>query len=89
MIQSDNFGQTGCYNLRCPGFVQTHPGFYLGYRANKTSTYGGEILEIGLSITLVMHPHTINFSLTKYFSFPHSYILSKYKYKFGNVVCDK
>ncbi|TKY56704.1 hypothetical protein E2542_SST21150 [Spatholobus suberectus] len=47
----DNFKKTGCYNIRCPGFVQTHKGYYLGSRVDDTSIYGGKIVEFSISIT--------------------------------------
>ncbi|KAI4312533.1 hypothetical protein MLD38_037339 [Melastoma candidum] len=34
-------GSTGCYDMRCPGFVQTDKGIVLGDVYNKTSDYGG------------------------------------------------
>jgi len=52
--QADNFKKTGCYNLYCSGFVQTHKGKYLGARIDKTSIYGGPTVEIAISITQVM-----------------------------------
>ncbi|CAN1168528.1 hypothetical protein LINPERPRIM_LOCUS19255 [Linum perenne] len=39
----DGYYKTGCYNLQCPGFVQTSPRVVLGGRINgPISTYGGE-----------------------------------------------
>ncbi|XP_014503032.2 uncharacterized protein LOC106763348 [Vigna radiata var. radiata] len=49
---SDNFKKTGCYNVHCSGFVQTDPAKYLGSIVDKTSTYGGEMIEHPMSITL-------------------------------------
>ncbi|CAJ1970850.1 unnamed protein product [Sphenostylis stenocarpa] len=48
---SDNYRKTGCYNMHCAGFVQTHRGNYLGARLDQTSVYGGIIVEFALSIT--------------------------------------
>ncbi|XP_020206465.1 uncharacterized protein LOC109791566 [Cajanus cajan] len=48
---SDNYKKTGCYNIRCPGFVQTSKGYYPGARAPNTSTYGGIMIEVELSIS--------------------------------------
>ncbi|XP_027187913.1 protein neprosin-like [Cicer arietinum] len=47
---SDNFKNTGCYNLLCSGFVQTSKSYYLGAPFAKTSIYGGEMFEIAISI---------------------------------------
>ncbi|CAN1168525.1 hypothetical protein LINPERPRIM_LOCUS19255, partial [Linum perenne] len=42
-VQYDGYYKTGCYNLQCPGFVQTSPRVVLGGRINgPISTYGGE-----------------------------------------------
>ncbi|XP_028199646.1 uncharacterized protein LOC114384190 [Glycine soja] len=46
----DNYKQTGCFNMQCPGFVQTHKGIYLGTRVDNTSIYGGTIVEANVSI---------------------------------------
>jgi len=46
--------KTGCYNLQCPGFVQTSKDKYLGGRFDRTSIVGGEMIEIKLSITQVI-----------------------------------
>ncbi|XP_042488831.1 uncharacterized protein LOC122068981 [Macadamia integrifolia] len=35
----DNYQQTGCYNLNCPGFVQTNKHFALGSVIKPVSTY--------------------------------------------------
>ncbi|KAG4930735.1 hypothetical protein JHK84_047719 [Glycine max] len=48
---SDNFKRTGCYNIRCSGFVQISKGNYLGAHVNNYSTYGGTMLEFVISIT--------------------------------------
>ncbi|CAJ1978139.1 unnamed protein product [Sphenostylis stenocarpa] len=47
---SDNFHKTGCYNMRCRGFVQVNRKVYIGAPANKTSTYGGPTVEAQFSI---------------------------------------
>ncbi|XP_022640863.1 uncharacterized protein LOC111242345 [Vigna radiata var. radiata] len=38
---SDNFKKTGCYNIRCAGFIQIHKDHYLGVRFPNVSRYGG------------------------------------------------
>nr|KYP48526.1 hypothetical protein KK1_029821 [Cajanus cajan] len=47
---SDNYKRTGCYNIRCPGFVQTSKGNYLGASISNTSIYGGIMVVADLSI---------------------------------------
>ncbi|KAL2317273.1 hypothetical protein Fmac_031149 [Flemingia macrophylla] len=42
--------KTGCCNILCPGFVQTHKGFYLGGRLKNISIYGGPMFESDISI---------------------------------------
>ncbi|CAK8538110.1 unnamed protein product [Lathyrus sativus] len=54
---TDNF-KTGCYNLQCPGFVQTNRDAHLGGRFDKTSTQNGEMVEIEISI--YQDPNTKN-----------------------------
>ena len=53
MLQSDNFKQTGCYNLQCSGFVQISQDNFIGSRLSNTSVYGGRLIEIAISITMV------------------------------------
>ncbi|KAK2377962.1 hypothetical protein QL285_078577 [Trifolium repens] len=47
---SDNFKSIGCYNMLCKGFVQTDRSYYLGSRIRRTSTYGGEMIEMPISL---------------------------------------
>ncbi|KAK2431807.1 hypothetical protein P8452_44911 [Trifolium repens] len=47
---SDNFKNIGCYNMLCKGFVQTDRSYYLGSRIRRTSTYGGEMIEMPISL---------------------------------------
>ncbi|XP_017429569.1 uncharacterized protein LOC108337530 isoform X1 [Vigna angularis] len=47
----DNFHKTGCYNLRCPGFVQTNPASYIGGPFLNTSLYGGPTYRFVVSIS--------------------------------------
>ncbi|KAK7276252.1 hypothetical protein RIF29_17390 [Crotalaria pallida] len=54
---SDNFKSTGCYNVRCSGFVQTSE-VYIGARIPETSVYGGVSAE--LAIYLSQDPITKN-----------------------------
>lgn len=39
MTQSDNYKKIGCFNMQCPGFVQTHKGIYLGTGVDNTSIH--------------------------------------------------
>ncbi|XP_056176543.1 uncharacterized protein LOC115694055 [Syzygium oleosum] len=48
---SDGYQQTGCYNLECPGFVQTSSKIALGSRILPVSTYGGKQYDITIGIT--------------------------------------
>ncbi|XP_012575261.3 protein neprosin-like [Cicer arietinum] len=57
----DNF-KTGCYNILCSGFVQTDRSYYLGARVAQTSTYGGIMVE--LPISLFQDEKTKNWWLT-------------------------
>ncbi|XP_027941311.1 uncharacterized protein LOC114195119 [Vigna unguiculata] len=50
-MNSDNYKKTGCYNVRCPGFVQVESGIYLGRRFPHVSVYGGPTYESHISIT--------------------------------------
>ncbi|KAG4954248.1 hypothetical protein JHK87_039842 [Glycine soja] len=48
---SDNFKQTGCYNIRCSGFVHISKRVYIGAHVNNYSIYGGTQRELVVSIT--------------------------------------
>ncbi|XP_017432632.1 uncharacterized protein LOC108339914 [Vigna angularis] len=55
---SDNFHNTGCYNLRCPGFVHTNKRTYLGAPMTNISSYGGTTFDF---VTYIyMDPKTKN-----------------------------
>ncbi|XP_017435773.1 uncharacterized protein LOC108342500 [Vigna angularis] len=47
----DNFKKTGCYNLRCAGFVQTNKLFHLGQRITNVSIYGGPTIDSFIAIS--------------------------------------
>ncbi|XVF74462.1 hypothetical protein PTKIN_Ptkin13bG0112200 [Pterospermum kingtungense] len=47
---SDGYQSTGCYNLECPGFVQTNKQFGVGGVVNPVSTYEGQQFEISINI---------------------------------------
>ncbi|XP_058725816.1 protein neprosin-like [Vicia villosa] len=46
----DDYKSTGCYNLICPGFVQTNKRFAIGGAINKISTYNGRQYSMTLKI---------------------------------------
>ncbi|XP_047155012.1 uncharacterized protein LOC124826270 [Vigna umbellata] len=50
-VHTDNYNKTGCYNIRCPGFVQTSKKFYLGQRITNTSICGGQTIDSFLAIS--------------------------------------
>ncbi|XP_022714529.1 uncharacterized protein LOC111274158 [Durio zibethinus] len=47
---SDGYQKTGCYNLECPGFVQTNNKVVLGSLLEPVSTYGGSQFDINIFI---------------------------------------
>jgi len=53
-LQADGYNQTGCYDLLCPGFVQTNNKFAIGSAIFPTSTYNGGQYEITLFISKVI-----------------------------------
>ncbi|KAF3776560.1 hypothetical protein EJ110_NYTH47024 [Nymphaea thermarum] len=46
----DNYGSTGCYNLKCPGFVQVSDQISPGMAISPVSAYQGEQLYIDLLV---------------------------------------
>ncbi|XP_058725650.1 protein neprosin-like [Vicia villosa] len=44
-------GKKGCFNMLCNGFIQVDKSYTFGARVSKTSTYGGEIIEVPLQIS--------------------------------------
>ncbi|KAL5063407.1 hypothetical protein RYX36_025144, partial [Vicia faba] len=50
MWTADAYKSTGCYNLGCPGFVQTNQNFLLGAEFSNYSTYKGKQYHITLKI---------------------------------------
>jgi hypothetical protein len=52
LIQVDNYG-TGCYNLKCSGFVQTNRKIVLGGSIAPISVYNGRQFDITLKIEQV------------------------------------
>ncbi|KAK7256947.1 hypothetical protein RIF29_30563 [Crotalaria pallida] len=49
---ADKNTSAGCYNLQCPGFVQTDKSIYIDSPVINTSTYDGPQFDISLSIYL-------------------------------------
>ncbi|WOK99890.1 hypothetical protein Cni_G08602 [Canna indica] len=47
---SDDYTKTGCYNLLCPGFVQTSKKISIGTSFTGISSYNGKQYEMTLSI---------------------------------------
>ncbi|EOA29343.1 hypothetical protein CARUB_v10025627mg [Capsella rubella] len=47
---SDSYGEMGCYNLDCPGFVQVSRDISLGAAFNAISTYNGDQYDFLLTI---------------------------------------
>ncbi|KAK4592414.1 hypothetical protein RGQ29_016810 [Quercus rubra] len=48
---TDGAQKTGCFNIRCPGFVQVDKRVYLGSAISNVSIPNGPQFEIGLSIS--------------------------------------
>jgi hypothetical protein len=46
---ADGYGTTGCYNLDCPGFVQTSSSLHLGAGFSNYSVAGGPQYQVTLS----------------------------------------
>ncbi|XP_065855064.1 protein neprosin-like [Euphorbia lathyris] len=46
----DNFNQTGCYNLNCPGFVQVSNVIALGADLHPVSTYDGPQFDLVITV---------------------------------------
>jgi hypothetical protein len=54
ILQSQNY-KNGCYNILCPGFVQTNRAYYLGSRiANTSSTVDLTKVEMPISLLQVI-----------------------------------
>ncbi|KAI5419206.1 uncharacterized protein LOC127135414 [Lathyrus oleraceus] len=47
---ADAYQHTGCYNLKCPGFVQTNKAIALGAAISPISTYNGNQFQISLFV---------------------------------------
>ncbi|CAI0392058.1 unnamed protein product, partial [Linum tenue] len=47
---SDGYRSTGCYNLDCPGFVQTSNKIALGMHLNMISQYNGQQFETKITV---------------------------------------
>ncbi|KAK9757475.1 hypothetical protein RND81_01G164700 [Saponaria officinalis] len=58
----DNYGSTGCYNLDCPGFVQTIPQAYIGGKYLNISAYDGVQFDADYDVRL--DPQTNNWWIT-------------------------
>ena len=60
--QSDGYKNTGCYNLECPGFVQTNSQFALGSILTPVSSYNGPQVNIVITI----HKVYFKINISKY-----------------------
>ncbi|CAL5327845.1 unnamed protein product [Camellia sinensis] len=49
-IWGDNYQSTGCYDLSCPGFVQTNHKIGIGCTIKPVSTYNGQTFVISILI---------------------------------------
>ncbi|CAJ2636197.1 unnamed protein product [Trifolium pratense] len=47
---ADAYKHTGCYNVKCPGFVQINKNFVIGGTLSPNSRYNGKQVNIKLSI---------------------------------------
>ncbi|CAN0878097.1 hypothetical protein LINGRAHAP2_LOCUS12289 [Linum grandiflorum] len=50
-IVVDGYGGSGCYNLDCPGFVQTNTDYGIDSRVDPISIYGGKQYFINVKIS--------------------------------------
>ncbi|MQL74845.1 hypothetical protein Taro_007231 [Colocasia esculenta] len=50
IASADNYRTTGCYNLDCPGFVQTNRHTILGTFLRPVSVYGGQQYAVDIEI---------------------------------------
>ena len=53
-MQVDGY-KTGCYNARCPGYVQVHPRYFLGEAFTTMSVYNGDQIGADITIALVIN----------------------------------
>ncbi|KAM7272357.1 hypothetical protein ACFE04_027020 [Oxalis oulophora] len=59
---SDGYEHTGCYNLRCQGFVQTNNKVAVGGTLRPLSTYDSDDI-FGITLSFWKDPHTNNWWL--------------------------
>ncbi|KAH9291174.1 hypothetical protein KI387_043641, partial [Taxus chinensis] len=71
--QSDSYGETGCYNLMCSGFIQTNKKIALGAAINPVSSFNGPQydhhhtrLEAYLTLTNISDSKSITSTATIY-----------------------
>ncbi|CAL5373883.1 unnamed protein product [Camellia sinensis] len=50
VLPGDNYQSTGCYDLSCPGFVQTNHKIGIGCTIKPVSTYNGQTFVISILI---------------------------------------
>lgn len=62
MNQADEYKKTGCYDLRCPGFVHVNRDFVIGAPMPKVSVMGGRqasflttIWKVNIATTLIFN----------------------------------
>ncbi|KAK3206488.1 hypothetical protein Dsin_020534 [Dipteronia sinensis] len=58
---NDSYKTTGCFDITCPGFVQTNPKIALGIRLDPVSSFGGK--QYFLPVAIIQDTNTGNWWL--------------------------
>jgi hypothetical protein len=56
-LQADAYQHTGCYNVKCPGFVQINKNVVIGGTLSPNSVYNGAQINLNISIVKVNSLH--------------------------------